>query len=37
VIKSKVAKDIDKVLEGKSKPHKTIQVPVYEYVRAKDE
>ncbi|MBW2742757.1 MAG: YgiT-type zinc finger protein [Deltaproteobacteria bacterium] len=24
----------DKVLEGKSKPHKTIQVPVYEYVRA---
>jgi YgiT-type zinc finger domain-containing protein len=34
VIKPKVAKDIDKVLEGKSKPHKTIQVPVYEYVRA---
>ena len=26
VIKLKVAKDIDKVLEGKSKPHKTIQV-----------
>jgi len=34
VIKPKVAKDIDKVLEGKSKPHKTVQVPVHEYVQA---
>ena len=34
MIKPKVAKDIDKVLEGKSKPLKTIQVSVYEYVQA---
>ncbi|MGR3179107.1 MAG: YgiT-type zinc finger protein [Candidatus Anammoxibacter sp.] len=31
VIKPKVAKDIDHVLEENKKPTKTIQVPVYEY------
>jgi len=31
VIKPKVAKDIDHILEVNKKPTKTIQVPVYQY------
>ena len=31
VIKPKVAKDIDRILEENKKPTKMLQVPVYEY------
>jgi len=34
VLKPEVAKEIDLILKEKNKPHKIIEVPVYEYERA---
>lgn len=33
-IETRSAKDIDSVLKQKTKPHRMIQVPVYEYEQA---